>query len=531
MPKFQFSRLLFLLFFACSTLSYGQRRSAEPFDVLHYQFDVQLNDTTNAVAVTAQLTILYLDSIPAQTILDLASPTDATGMLVDKLKFNEQTINYTHDADQLKLATPATVQIGDTVRVSISYSGIPDMGLVFGQTAQGDRTIFAEHWPNRAHRWLPVIDHPSEKATCEFVVTAPGQYQVVSNGDLQNEQILADGLKQTHWKMSQPIPAKVMVIGVAEFVKRSLDNEKNITAWTYKNAGSAPQEDLADAPAIYGVLRDFLGEYPFTKCDQVESTTRFGGMENAGNIFYPEKNMTGEHRMNPVIAHEIAHQWFGNSVSESDWTDVWVSEGFATFLEYYWINEALGKDSLQAKLDIDEIKIRDYQRLNPDQIVVQMNIDNLEDILNALTYEKAGWVLRMLYQKVGKETFRQIVLTFYEKYKFKNASTQDFIKVAEEISMLDLKPFFQQWFYTPDMPRVNYKWKYKKDRLVIDFEQLTSKVFLLDLDVQVKFQNMNFEIKRVVLNQRAQTIEIPCENPDDVVLDPLNIVLGYFYEK
>lgn len=531
MPQLQFSRLLFLLLFVCATLSYGQRRSAEPFDILHYQFDVQLNDTTNAVSVTAQLTIQYLDSIPAQTVLDLASPTDSTGMLVHELKFNDQTIAYTHDLDQLKLATPAGVQAGDTVSVRISYAGKPDVGLVFGQTASGDRTIFAEHWPNRAHRWLPVIDHPAEKATCEFIVTAPGQYQVVANGDLQSEQILEDDLKQTHWKMSQPIPAKVMVIGVAEFVKLSLDDEKNMTAWTYKNAGSAPQEDLADAPAIYEVLSGFLGEYPFTKCDQVESTTRFGGMENAGNIFYPEKSMTGAHQMNTVIAHEIAHQWFGNTVSEIDWADVWISEGFATFLEYYWVSEALGKDSLQAKLKIDEKKISDYQRANPDAMVVQMNISKLEDILNPLTYDKAGWVLRMLFHKVGKETFRQIVLTFYEKYKFGNASTQDFINVAEEISMLDLQPFFQQWFYAPGMPRVDYRWKYKKDRLVIDFEQLTNKVFLVDLDVQVKFQNMNFEIKRVVLNQREQTIEIPCEKPDDVILDPLNIVLGYFNEK
>lgn len=526
------AQVLLVSFFLClNTIAWGQRREAEPFDILHFQFEVNLNDTTDVVEVSASISLAYPDTVPEYTILDLANRSGATGMQVDEMRINDQTATFIHESDQLKINTPSTLQKGDTILLSMVYSGIPDNGLVISKNAYGDRTFFAEHWPNRAHRWLPVVDHPSEKATCEFVVNTPSKYRVVANGDLQSEEDIIPGWKRTIWKMDQPISAKVMVIGVAQFMTKALDDQGLITAWVYEKSGKRALDELAEAPAVFEILTDLLGEYPFSKCDQVESTTRFGGMENAGNIFYPETSLTGDRNIDETIAHEIGHQWFGDAVTEADWADLWISEGFATFLANYWILESLGKDALLANLEKDEAKILNYQRANPSHTVIQKDFSDLDKLMNALTYDKAAWVLRTLHQKVGKETFRQIILTFYQRYKYSIASTQDFVNVASEVSLLDLNSFFQQWFYVAGAPEVEYHWKYRRGKLIFEFEQRTDYVYHLDVDIQVKYESMNFEIMRVALNQRSQSFEIPCERIAEIEVDPLNIILGKFHKR
>ncbi|MEO9852723.1 MAG: M1 family metallopeptidase [Reichenbachiella sp.] len=523
--------ILSILLFLISSLSFGQRRQVEPFDVLHYQFKVVLNDTTDYVKVDAQIAIRYLNEIPVHTTLDLAVQSrSGFGMKVDYLSLNDLETDFTHRSDELSILTPGGIQIKDTVLLNISYSGRPDNGLVISKNANGDRTFFAEHWPNRAHRWLPVIDHPAEKATCEFHVIAPERYDVVSNGDKREEKLISNGLKRTVWKMNNPIPSKIMVIGVAEFNTQKLGGNDRMTAWVYDKPGSQALNDFVDVPQIFDILDDLLGEYPFSKCDQVESTTKFGGMENAGNIFYPERLLNGNKDMNHTIAHEIGHQWFGNSVSEADWTDVWISEGFATYLEYYYVLNYEGKEAFLKKLKVDEQKVLNYQFRFPGQTVVQTNIKRLEGILNPMVYEKAAWVLRMLSEKIGEDTFNKIMLTFYERHKFGNASTQDFIGIANELSPEELSSFFEQWFYTPGTPSVDYYWKYKNGKLLIDFRQKTTYTYQFDVDIKLKYDDERIDIKRVTVSEKNQRVELSCEKPNRLIVDPMNVILGEFSE-
>lgn len=512
-------------------LTSGQRRGREPFDVLHYRYKVVLNDTTKLVKVDARLTIHYAEEIPEVTRIDLANRSKlGFGMKVDLLIINDQETVFTHKSDQLKINTPQAIQRGDTVFLDISYSGKPDNGLVISKNSYGDRTFFAEHWPNRAHRWLPVIDHPSEKATSDFEVIAPKKYDVVSNGEKREETLMPNGLKKTVWEMNIPIPPKIMVIGVADFKTKTLGNNEMTTAWAYDNPKSQAWTDFEDAPLIYDLLVGFMGEYPFSKCDHVESTTKFGGMENAGNIFYPERLLNGNKEMNHTIAHEIGHQWFGNSVSEASWEDVWISEGLATYLEYYYVLHHEGEKSFQRKMARDEQKVLNYQYRFPAQTVVQRNFKELEDVLNPMVYEKAAWVLRLLKEKVGDDTFKSILLTFYNRYKFRNASTQDFIDVATEVSAMDLSKFFHQWFYVPGTPSVDYYWKSNKGKVIIDFRQKTTYTYRFEVDVQIKHEDGRVEMKRVSISEKNQRIEFDSEEPIELIVDPLNVILGEFSE-
>ncbi len=528
MPVIQSCKFFILCFlFLTNSFSFGQRPETAVFDIQNYQFDVVLTDTSDVVNVTAVVSINYPSTVPEYTVLDFAN----TGMEVKALSFGGKEVDYVHRSDVLKIPTPNTIQSGGSTELVVTYQGIPSDGLVISQNKHGERTFFAEHWPNRAHHWLPVIDHPSEKATCEFRVTAPAKYRVVANGDLQSEELMDSNWKQTIWKMNKPISSKVMVIGVAPFVTKTLDSEGMIKAWVYEKTQALALHDFSEAPAIYEMLVGYMGTYPFTKCDQVESSTRFGGMENAGNIFYPETSLTGEQKINQTIAHEIGHQWFGNAVTEGDWADLWISEGFATFFENYWVEEALGLDSLLAKLQKEEKKVLDFQRKNPSQMIVQRPVENLNKLMNPMTYDKAGWMLRMLRYRVGEETFQKLILAFYEQYKYDIASTQDFINVANEISDVNLDKFFEQWFYTPGAPDVRCHWSYKKGKLKLSFEQQTDFVYQLDFDVQVAYKNGTTENKRVSLSDKTQIIEISCEQVSNIEIDPHNVILGKFREK
>ena len=178
-----------------------------------------------------------------------------------------------------------------------------------------------------------MVDHPYDKATSEFLVTAPAHYQVVSNGLLQEERDLANGRRLTHWKQSVPIASWLNAIGVAEFASHHAGVVKGVPleSWVY------PQDrervaSVLEAPARRSVefYSERVGPFPFEKLANIQAASVNGGMELASAIFYGERSVLGGD-VDSLVAHEVAHQWFGDSVTERDWDDVWLSEGFATY--------------------------------------------------------------------------------------------------------------------------------------------------------------------------------------------------------
>ena len=177
--------IVFILgFSAWHNLTLAQRRAKEPFDVLHHRFDVHLEDTTDQIRITASIIVFLDDSGQHNFAFDLADKSDGSnyGMQITTVKLNGAEVDFTHQSNTLKIIKPIYIQNADTVSLTIEYHGIPEAGLIISNNKFGSRTFFADHWPNRASFWLPVVDHPSEKATCEFVVTAPDHYRVIANG-------------------------------------------------------------------------------------------------------------------------------------------------------------------------------------------------------------------------------------------------------------------------------------------------------------------------------------------------------------
>ena len=414
---------------------------------------------------------------------------------------------------------------GDTVAFTISYKGIPSDGLIISKNKYGDRTFFGDNWPDRAHNWLPCKDEPGDKATFEFIVIAPAYYRVISNGRLEEEKIIGDNKKLTHWVEDVSLSTKVMVIGVAKFaVKQYEDSPTNIpvSAWVYPQDSVTGFRDYSVAPAILKFFSGYIGPYPYNKLANVQSTTIFGGMENASAIFYYEGSAEQNRPMENLLAHEIAHQWFGDMASEKSFPHLWLSEGFATYLADMYLESRYGVDTLNKELIDARKKVIAFARRSERPVVDSLS--PLMRLLNANSYEKGGWILHMLRRQMGDSLFHLFIETYYDRYKGKNADTNDLLKVAEEISHKDLHQFFRQWLYTPGIPQLEIQWKYNgKDKTVsITVNQIQPQpAFEFPLDLALETKTTKEKMTTLNITKGTETFTFEVADPDvKLTFDP-----------
>ena len=262
------------------------------------------------------------------------------------------------------MATPSKANQHRTF--TVAYHGAPANGLRLIQNKNSEWSAFSENWPNRAREWLPMIDHPYDKATSEFVVTAPAKYQVVANGLLQEVIDLGDGRRVTHWKQSVPIASWLNAIGVEQFYVHYAGTVKGVELSTWvahqdKDAGTIYFEGPArQALEFYS---EHVGPYSYEKLANVAAAGINGGTEHASAIFYGERGIRPAPAFG-LVAHEIAHQWFGDSVTERDWDDVWLSEGFATYFTHLCEEHYLGREVMVAGLKRDVTTILAAEKAN-----------------------------------------------------------------------------------------------------------------------------------------------------------------------
>ena len=205
-----------------------------------------------------------------------------------------QILLFTHENDKIKIKLPRKLLVDEKDTIAIEYKGIPSDGLIISKNKYGKRTFFADNWPNRAHNWIPCVDDPADKASVEFLVTAPSHYQVISNGVQIEETNLPGNKKLTHYKEDVPLPTKVMVIGAADFAVQHVGDIGcvPVSSWVYPENKEAGFFDYAIAKDILAWHINYIGSYAYKKLANVQSKTKFGGMENAGAIFYAEEKIT-----------------------------------------------------------------------------------------------------------------------------------------------------------------------------------------------------------------------------------------------
>src|SRR5690348_4493594 len=235
----------------------------EGIDIKHYTFQLALNDSTDIISGTATIQIRFKKNL-SEFELDLANQNaKGAGMVVKDVTMNGKTIKFLHQQDKLKIMLSTAGQSNDLETFVITYRGIPQDGLIISKNKFGDRTFFGDNWPDRAHQWLPSVDHPSDKASVDFIVTAPTTYEVIGNGIKIEESYINAKQKLTHWREEVDIPTKVMVIGAAHFAIHWEGNVHDIPveSWVYPQNRLDGFHDYAVALKILEYFDEHIGPY------------------------------------------------------------------------------------------------------------------------------------------------------------------------------------------------------------------------------------------------------------------------------
>lgn len=514
-------RIIFLsvFVFCFRFLSFTQNN----IDVLHYRYEIRLNDNNDTVYGVAKIKIRFLQSSSEIGLDFTKAKNESKGMNIGIIEGNNIR-GHIHKEETLRIILSKNMSPGDTATFVIPYSGIPSDGLTISKTKYGHRSFFADNWPDRGHNWIPCHDDPADKATVEFIVTAPEHYQVVANGIQIEETSLGNNFRLTHWKEETPISTKVMVIGVADFAVNLagvVNGNIPVYSWVYPENKDKGFYDYEMAKDILPFFINNVGPYGYKKLANVQSKTRFGGLENANTIFYSESSVSGTRKSEGLLAHEIAHQWFGNMATEKSFGHLWLSEGFATYFTILYFENKYGKDTALKMLKDDREQVIAYSKQSNKAIVDTGETDFMK-LLNVNSYQKGGWILHMLRNQLGDSVFWRSIRKYYATYAGSIADTRDLQKVFETVSGKDLKQFFDQWLYTPGQPQLDITWRYNaaEKTLYIDGKQLQKNIFRFPLLLKITNSsggaNEKVNVNSVIFSFKIKT----GQKPTCVTVDP-----------
>ncbi len=514
-------------------------------DVMHYEFRVDFPAAPfpETIAFVATTTARRTTAV-ASLSLDLAA-----SLRVDSAQVNEKSAAFARAGDSVRVALPEGQS--DTVRVRVFYRGLPSDGLIVQRDSTLGWMAFGDNFPDRARQWLATVDHPSDKALVDWIVRAPATHRVIANGLLVEETPepgpAASRMVRTHWRTVRPIYTAVMVIGVAPFavqeigatacglgelpgcVPQSVWMRPSQRALT--RGGELPG-GFARAGEIVSLFSRLAGPFPYEKLAHVSSSTRYGGMENAGAIFYADQIFDRGAPDEKLIAHETAHQWFGDAVTEHEWPHVWLSESFATYFAALWTEHAHGDTAFRADLTAMRAKVLKAP-IAVEKPVIDEGLDDLRRVLGINVYEKGGFVLHMLRREVGDSAFFRGIQRYYAAHRHGNAMTADLQRAIEAEAGQSLDWFFDQWLRRPGFAELTVRWQWNAatQRLQVVVDQgARFAPYRLALTADVTTANGKVERVRIAVPAtRSATITVPLaltQAPSTVVFDADVSVLG-----
>ena len=524
-----------LLLFATPVFATRHERTVEAWQPLNYDVTITLNDELTAISkARTEITIQILkDNL---TVVDL----DFGEMAVDAITVDGSAAKFDRPPGLLNVHLLKAAHKGGRVVIAVEYHGKPKDGLILTADKDGKPSATGDNWPDRVHHWIPSLDHPSAKATLKFTITAPAKDLVIANGRLDQMQDSTNSTRTWTYTEGVPIPAYCMVIAVGEYAK-SEPTSPAVTPLSYyvpqSDAKFAVQGFAAAAPSLK-FFSETVAPYPYEKLALIVGATRFGGMENSSAIVFastlfdsksaPRMSRTFNipERLEDVVAHEIAHQWFGDSVTESTWADLWLSEGFATYFAGLVEQKYEGEDAFSEYMQRAAQSYFAYEKQTRTPIH-DTETEDLMKLLNANNYQKGAWVLHMLRMQLGDDAFFRGLRVYYNAHKNANATSEDLRAALEGSSGNNLKQFFASWVYGTGHPQ----YEVRSDWLVPNELRITVR----QLQSEPPFPN--FLPVRITTTKGAQTVLIKPGGresvgefhldgpPSSIEVDPGNTIL------
>ncbi|MBA3451053.1 MAG: M1 family metallopeptidase [Chloroflexia bacterium] len=422
------------------------------YDVAHYTLDLDLDVQAGSIRdATASF-----DAVATQDLS--AFNLDFRGPEIDAVSVNGQAATWSRDGGELTVTPAAWLPNGELFQTAVRYHGTPDVDetdrFQRGWWANGS-SIFAVGEPAGSDVWYPVNGHPLDKATYTVSITVPEPYDVAANGLLASlaRSTGADGNPSTNtytWENAEPTASYLVTFHAADLIIATEPGPGGITVIeAFPDDLSAAEQHLFDrVPEMIAMFEDRFGPYPFAAIGStVFADTDFdAALETQGMISY-DRSAVRE----PTVAHEVAHHWFGNSVSPTRWQDIWLNEGFARYSEVLWAEAAHGPDAADAALRRQMSSLATVSR-TPNGEGVLIGDPGPDHLFSEVVYAGGALLLDDLRNQLGDETFFQLLEEWAARYRHGNASTVDFIALAEEVSGQNLDDFFEDWLFTAWTP-------------------------------------------------------------------------------
>jgi aminopeptidase N len=517
------------------------------YDVIHIKLELNLDEKQKTVDGKVTTKFAPLRSNLNEFVLDAAEMKIKRVYLPDgrELKFNFDTL-----AQKLKIYLDRSYSFKDTLSVIVEYFvSNPRKGLYFIQpdSAYPDKPyqIWSQGEPEDNHYWFPCYDFPNDKATSELIATVKKNFVVISNGKLLSVSDDAKkGLRTYHWYMDKPHSSYLISIVVGEYVKlQDYYLDIPLEYYVYKSNAKYAKLSFEKTPDIMKFFSEKIGyKYPYDKYAQtIVEDFVYGGMENITATTLTSSTIHDERAhldvsSDGLVAHEMAHQWWGDLLTCRSWEHAWLNEGFATYFTALYFEYAKGKDEFQFNVYNMQRSARFADMTNKKPTVWNRYFDPT-DVFGPHIYQRGGAILNMLRFVLGDELFWKAINYYAHKYAFQNVETNDFKIAIEEATGYNLKWFFDQWLYKAGYPIFEVKYSYddSKKLLKLEVEQiqpgdsLTPEVFKTPVDVEIatKSERKTF---RIFIDKRKETFEFEVsDKPLMVIFDKGNWILKELY--
>lgn len=501
-------------------------------DVLHYDLQMDLYPKDKLIKGSAEITGVIKRKDMKQLDLNFYD-----NLRISELKLNDSVARYEREGTRLSVMLNGDVI--DTFKLKVVYEGKPKRAglaaFVFGEINR-QSVVYNLNEPNFASTWFPCNDIPSDKAFLDIRITNDTSQTSVSNGIMVSEEIKADR-KTYHWKTLYPISTYLICLYSSDYYEFG---DEYITAggdtmpiqyFVLPSQSEKAKIDFKDTPEMLEFFSKTYGEYPFIreKYGIAVFLWQMGAMEHQTITGIGSNFVTGKNYFEDVLVHELAHHWWGNAVGPATWKDIWLNEGFATYSEALYAESKGGKKGLQATM---------LSKFSDD--FSESLYDPGENLFTSTVYDKGAWVLHMLRWELGDSTFFTILRSYFEEFKYSNASTKDFISLCQRISGKDLKKFFDQWVYTgKENLLLDYTWTIDRksdqaQRIILSLEQKQEKYSFYEfkLEVMLEYDDGKSYSEIFWVDKRNQRFEIPVDKiPNQLILDPNNWLLANIKDR
>lgn len=501
----------------------------DEFDVLRYEIAIIPNFDTETIQGSVNITLASLVDGLARIELDFYD-----GWQIDAIQFGGTPLAYQYADDVLRVDLPESLPLGGTRTFSIQYQGAPQpagfMGLQFLQSAGGARTLASLSQPYFARSWWPCKDTPTDKAQLQLYVLAPAGMFAASNGRLVGQQPVGTSTLYT-WVETYPISTYNVSLAIAEYVSWTEQytgpDQQRLTLeyHVFPEDEEAARFDFARTPQMVDFFVDRFGEYPFIQEKYGMAEFVFvGAMEHQTMTSYGQFFLTGDRFYERIIGHELAHEWWGNAMTLTNWGDLWIHEGLATLSEGLWTEYAVGP-----------IAYRNFMRNRENACCGFAGpISPPSELFNDTVYNKSAWMLHMLRRMVDDNEFFGALqdLAARPELRYGSITTDVFVDQFEASTGRELSWFFDQWLYRTGRPTIAMDWTSTavgdRYRIDVDIEQTgAGDPWLFPLDLRVITTAGNVDAQTWVTSDRHRYSMFVDSEPTDLVLDPNESLLWF----